>query len=90
MSNIKIKRDVEFSDWVMIFVKPWVVMLAIGALGHRLGIPYLFRFGYWDVLLLNLALGVVRSTYPGAWKVENWPAKVFKFEIGNSNKKGKK
>lgn len=36
-------------------VFPWLVMLAVGALGHRLELPYLFKFGFFEVLLVNVA-----------------------------------
>lgn len=86
MEKLTIKQDVGFSDFAFIFVKPWITMLAIGALGHRLVIPYLFRFGYWDVFLLGIALSVFKTGYVNRWKIEWGKINVFLHEA----KKGKK
>lgn len=43
------------------FITVWINMLVIGALGHRLNIPYLFKFNYWNVALLQLALSMFRG-----------------------------
>lgn len=45
---------------------PYAVMLALGALGHRLDIPFLFKFGFFESLLLNIAAYPVRN--PGFGK----------------------
>lgn len=42
-------------------VFPWITMLSIGALGHRLGIPFLYKFGFFNVVLVILALYPVRG-----------------------------
>lgn len=70
MSKIVIKQDLGLSDLIYIPVKTWITMLAIGAVGHRLGIPYLFRFGFWDVFLVGVALSVVKTSYVNQWKIE--------------------
>lgn len=41
---------------------PYVVMLALGALGHRLDIPFLFKFGFFEALLLNIATYPIRGS----------------------------
>lgn len=42
--------------WSHLFISPWTVMLLLGALGHQLGIPYLFKFGYWETFCAILAI----------------------------------
>lgn len=59
-----VKDDPKYA-WVDIpafFVKAWVVMLALGALGHRLNIHQLYRVDYWDAALILLATVVFRNT----------------------------
>lgn len=45
---------------------PYVVMLALGALGHRLDIPFLSKFGFFEALLLSIAAYPLRN--PGFGK----------------------
>lgn len=55
-----IKDDPQgiISDVISIFVRPWLAMMAIGALGHRLDIHYLYKFNYWNMFLIEIA-GVI-------------------------------
>ena len=39
-----------------LLLDPWLAMLCLGALGHRLDIPYLLTLGFWDVWLAVFAL----------------------------------
>lgn len=48
----------------------WAAMLSLGALGHFLNIPYLFRFNFWNVMLINFILALARSGRTTKWIVE--------------------
>lgn len=47
-------------DVVIIFSRPWIAMLALGGVGHRMHLPFLF-IDYWTVFLAVLALRMVTS-----------------------------
>lgn len=53
-----IKEDFSASDAVLpiafVFIRPWLAMLALGSIGHRLDYPRLF-IDYWTVWLAVLA-----------------------------------
>ena len=44
------------------FVRPWVAMLALGTIGHHYDNQFLMHLAYWDIVLANLALTLVRPT----------------------------
>lgn len=64
-----IKEKAELVDLVAIFTKPAVIMVSIGALGHQLNIPYLFKFGYWQVFLLLIVTGMFRGRGVSKYKI---------------------
>lgn len=39
-----------------LLIDPWLAMVCLGAIGHRMDIPYLLTWGFWDVWLVVFAL----------------------------------
>lgn len=56
-------------DIPLFFALIWVVMLSLGALGHRLHVPFLLHIGYWDVALARIASNILRSQPIRRWVV---------------------
>jgi len=54
-------------------VDPYILMLCIGALGHRLTLPVLFKVGFFEALLAVLIVQSISSTQIDKWKVTNKP-----------------
>lgn len=52
-----------------LILMPWLAMLALGALGHRLDIPYLFKLGFFETFLICWVTPVFRGGYVTKWKV---------------------
>lgn len=50
----------EYKVSVVAFpIKVWLLMLIVGAIGHRMNLHYLYNFGYFDVLLVKLGFGML-------------------------------
>lgn len=67
-----LKEDFRGADAVaslaITFIRPWIVMLALGGLGHRLGRPILYQ-NYWNVWLAVYVVRLfVAHTPVKAWK----------------------
>ena len=45
-----------------LLVDPFVAMLAFGALGHELEISFLLRLGFWESLIIIIALQILWPT----------------------------
>jgi hypothetical protein len=62
-----IKEDVEPADLIvkisMPFVRPWLAMLALGGLGHRLNLSILF-IDYWTVFLGVVVIRLLFGNVP--------------------------
>ena len=55
---------------VLVITKPYLLMLTLGAIGHRLNIPYLLHLGFWDVMLMFVAIRLAISSSP----IDKWKA----------------
>lgn len=52
-----------------LFLVPWVAMLAAGAIAshHEPTLNWVYQFGYWDWVLANFVLALVRGTRNSKW-----------------------
>lgn len=57
-----VKEDINASDLITVvtaaFIRPWMVMLALGGIGHRTDRPQLF-LNYWTVWLAIFAIRMI-------------------------------
>lgn len=54
---------------VRFVIDPWAGMLAVGALGHRLNLPVLFRFGFFEAALVVLIITAFSPMQILKWKI---------------------
>lgn len=61
------KRESQFALLFHLFIDPWLLMLSVGAIGHRLNMPGLFKVDYWVSFLICFGF---QAVYPsvGGWK----------------------
>lgn len=67
---IKQDSDDMLMDFCLAPVFIWLTMLAIGALGHYLHVPFLFKFNYFNTLLLFVATYPLRGSRTRKWTAE--------------------
>jgi hypothetical protein len=48
---------------ISLFARPWIVMLALGGVGHRMHLPFLY-LDYWTVFLGYLATRALIGDIP--------------------------
>ena len=53
----------------VLFIEPWIYMVAWGALLHMTGwdLPFL---SYWQVFMLNIVCGILTQSGPIKWIIE--------------------
>jgi hypothetical protein len=54
-----------------IFFDPWIAMLAAGAIGTRMHIPFLVHIGYWDFVLLVIAIQALSPIHHTRYRVKS-------------------